>query len=99
VEPSWAALRPVLLAFLIAANTFTVASLAVVRPHGWLPPFVAFAIALVGLAGLEVWALRHRRDDERRAKKNGLDPARGGEPTSRDTRGSRRLDHGPRMRP
>jgi hypothetical protein len=30
---------------------------------------VAFGITLVGLAGLEVWALRHRRDDERRPKK------------------------------
>jgi hypothetical protein len=69
VELSWATLRPVLLAFLIAADAFTVGALAIVRPHGWLPPFVAFGIALVGLAGLEVWALRHRRDDERRPKK------------------------------
>jgi hypothetical protein len=61
-------MRPVLLAFLIAADAFTVASLAIARPHGWLPPFVAFGIALAGLTGLEVWALRHRRDDERRPK-------------------------------
>jgi hypothetical protein len=44
---------------------FTVASLAIVRPSGWFPPFLAFSLVLVGLIGLEAWALAHRRDDER----------------------------------
>jgi hypothetical protein len=59
-------LRPVLVAFLLLADVFAVASLAIARPSGWVPPFVAFSIALVGLIGLEAWALAHRRDDERR---------------------------------
>jgi hypothetical protein len=29
-------------------------------------PLIAFGIALLGLAGLEAWALAHRRDDQRR---------------------------------
>jgi hypothetical protein len=58
-------LRPVLVAFLLVADAFTVASLAFARPSGWFPPFVAFTIALVGLIGLEAWAISHRRDDER----------------------------------
>ena len=66
VEPSWAALRPVLIAFLIAADTFTVVALAIARPGGWLPPFIAFGIVLAGLIGLEAWALAHRHDDDRR---------------------------------
>jgi hypothetical protein len=59
-------LRPVLIAFLLLADIFTVASLAIARPSGWVPPFVAFSIALVGLIGLQAWALAHRHDDERR---------------------------------
>jgi hypothetical protein len=58
-------LRPFLIAFLLLADVFAVASLAIVRPSGWVPPLVAFSIALVGLIGLEAWALAHRRDDER----------------------------------
>jgi hypothetical protein len=27
---------------------------------------IAFSIALIGLIGLEAWAISHRRDDERR---------------------------------
>jgi hypothetical protein len=65
VEPSWAALRPVLIAFLLIADGFTVAALAIARPGGWGAPFAAFGIALLGLIGLEAWALAHRRDDER----------------------------------
>jgi len=60
-------LRPVLIAFLLLADVFTVASLSLARPSGWVPPLVAFSIALVGLIGLEAWALAHRRDDERRS--------------------------------
>jgi hypothetical protein len=43
---------------------FTVAALAIARPSGWVPPFIAFAIALLGLIGLELWAIAHRYDDE-----------------------------------
>jgi hypothetical protein len=55
----------VLIGFLIAADAFTVAALAIARPAEWLPPFIAFAIALIGLIALEAWALQHRRDDDR----------------------------------
>jgi hypothetical protein len=65
VEPSWAALRPILIAFLLVADTFTVLALAFARPDGWPAPFAAFGIALLGLIGLERWALAHRHDDER----------------------------------
>jgi hypothetical protein len=60
-------LRPVLIAFLLLADVFTVASLALARPSGWVPPLIAFSIALVGLIGLEAWALAHRHDDEHRS--------------------------------
>jgi hypothetical protein len=53
----------VLVACLVAADAFVVAALALSRPGGWLPPFIAFGLALLGLIGLEVWALRHRGDD------------------------------------
>ena len=39
-------------------------SLAIARPEGWLPPFLAFGVVLVGLVWFEVWAIRHRHDDE-----------------------------------
>jgi hypothetical protein len=64
VEPTWAALRPVLIGFLLAANTATVASLAIARPTGFVAPLIAFSIALAGLIGLEVWAVAHRHDDD-----------------------------------
>jgi hypothetical protein len=60
----WAAIRPVLTGFLLAADGFVVAALVLGRPHGWLPPFIAFGLLLAGLIGFEVWALRHRHDDE-----------------------------------
>jgi hypothetical protein len=41
-----------------------VAALAIASPPGWVPPFIAFSIALIGLIGLEAWALAHRHDDE-----------------------------------
>ena len=59
----WSAIRPVLTGFLLAADAFVVAALAIVRPGGWLPPFVAFGCLLVGLVVFEIWALRHRGDD------------------------------------
>jgi hypothetical protein len=43
-----------------------VLALALARPDGWPGPFAAFGIALVGLIGLERWALAHRHDDDRR---------------------------------
>jgi hypothetical protein len=61
---SWASLRPVLLGLAVLADAFVVATLVIARPGGWVAPFVVFGILLVGFAGLELWALRHRHDDE-----------------------------------
>lgn len=60
----WSAMRPVLVAFLLVADAFAVATLAIVRPRGWLPPFIAFGSVLVGLVWFQIWAIRHRHDDE-----------------------------------
>jgi O-antigen/teichoic acid export membrane protein len=57
-------MRPVLVAFLLAVVAFAVASLALAHPGGWLPPFIAFGTLLVGLIWFEVWAVRHRHDDD-----------------------------------
>ena len=59
----WSAMRPVLVAFLLVADAFAVVTLAVVHPEGWLPPFIAFGLVLVGLVWFQIWAIRHRRDD------------------------------------
>jgi hypothetical protein len=59
----WSAMRPVLVGFLLAADVFAVASLAIVHPGGWFPPFLAFGTLLIGLLWLGVWAIGHRRDD------------------------------------
>jgi hypothetical protein len=56
-------MRPVMVAFLLIADAFAVGSLAIARPGGWFPPFLAFGIVLFGLVWFEVWALRHRHDD------------------------------------
>jgi hypothetical protein len=56
-------MRPVLVGLLLGVDAFAVASLAIARPGGWLPPFIAFACLLVGLVGFEGWAVRHRGDD------------------------------------
>jgi hypothetical protein len=56
----------VLIGFLLVANVFVVLALAIARPSGWLAPFIAFTIVLLGLIGLQAWAIAHRRDDERR---------------------------------
>jgi hypothetical protein len=69
VEPAWAALRPVLIAFLLAADTATVVSLALVRPDGFVAPLIAFSLALAGLIGLEAWAIAHRHDDDSPARR------------------------------
>jgi hypothetical protein len=57
-------MRPVLVAFLLLADAFVVAALAVAHPHGWLPPFIAFGSLLVGLVWFQAWAIRHRHDDD-----------------------------------
>lgn len=62
-ETGWSAIRPVLVAFLLAADAFAVATLAIVHPRGWVPPFIGFGISLVGLVWFQVWAIRHRHDD------------------------------------
>lgn len=57
-------MRPVLVAFLLAADAFVVVALVVAHPDGWLPPFIAFGSLLIGLIWFQVWAVRHRHDDE-----------------------------------
>ena len=59
----WSAMRPVLVAFLLLADAFAVVPLAIVRPEGWLVPFLTFGAVLVGLVWFEVWAIGHRRDE------------------------------------
>jgi hypothetical protein len=62
-QTGWSAMRPVLVGFLLAADAFAVVTLAIVRPDGWLAPFLTFGAVLVGLVWFEVWAIGHRRDD------------------------------------
>jgi hypothetical protein len=62
-QDGWLAMRPVLVAFLLIADAFAVAMLAIVHPGGWFPPFLAFGTLLIGLVWFEIWAIRHRRDD------------------------------------
>ncbi|HEX3042252.1 MAG TPA: hypothetical protein VHP56_09225 [Solirubrobacterales bacterium] len=57
-------MRPVLVGFLVIADAFAVASLAIARPEGWLPPFLTFGFVLVGLLWFEGWAIGHRGDDK-----------------------------------
>ena len=59
----WAAMRPVLVGFLLAADVFVVAALAIARPEGWVAPLVAFGSILIGLIWFQIWTIRHRRDD------------------------------------
>jgi hypothetical protein len=54
----------VLTGVLLLADAFVVAALAIARPSGWLPPLIAFGCLLVGLLAFELWALRHRHDDD-----------------------------------
>ncbi len=65
-QTGWSAIRPVLVGFVVVADAFAVASLAIVRPENWLAPFLGFGVVLVGMVALEGWAIRHRRDDEGR---------------------------------
>jgi hypothetical protein len=62
-QTEWAAMRPVLSGFLLAADAFVVGALLLSRPSGWVPPLIAFGSLLVGLVGFELWAIRHRHDD------------------------------------
>lgn len=57
-------MRPVLTGFLLVADAFVVAALGLARPAGWVPPFIAFGSVLAGFVAFEVWALRHRHDDD-----------------------------------
>ena len=57
-------MRPVLVGLLLLVDAFAVAVLAIARPEGWLPPFIAFGSLLLGLIWFEGWALRHRHDDD-----------------------------------
>jgi hypothetical protein len=57
-------MRPVLVGFLLAADAFVVAALAISRPGGWFPPFLAFGSILVGLVWFQVWVVQHRHDDD-----------------------------------
>jgi hypothetical protein len=59
----WAAMRPLLVGLLLLVDGFAVASLAIARPGGWFPPFLAFGALLLGLLWFEAWAVRHRHDD------------------------------------
>ena len=63
-QTGWSEMRPVLVAFLLLADVFVVAALAIAHPPGWLPPFIAFGSLLLGLVWFQVWALRHRHDDD-----------------------------------
>jgi hypothetical protein len=57
-------MRPVLVAFLLAADAFVVGVLGILRPGGWVPPLIAFGSLLVGMVWIEAWAIRHRHDDD-----------------------------------
>ncbi len=59
---TWGELRPVLLAALLAADAMVVAALGLIRPPGWVAPFIAFGVVLVGVATLLRWAIAHRGD-------------------------------------
>lgn len=63
-QTGWAAIRPVLVGFLLAADAFVVVSLVALRPGGWVPPFAVFGSLLVGLIWFEAWAIHHRHDDD-----------------------------------
>jgi hypothetical protein len=41
-----------------------VTTLAAAHPKGWLPPFIAFGSLLIGMIAFEIWAIRHRHDDD-----------------------------------
>jgi hypothetical protein len=57
-------MRPGLVALLLLVDAFAVVTLAIARPRGWLPPFIAFGSLLLGLIWFQAWALQHRHDDD-----------------------------------
>jgi hypothetical protein len=63
-ETGWAAIRPVMVGFALAADAFVVILLGVARPEMWLAPFIAFGVVLIGLLWFFPWTLRHRHDDD-----------------------------------
>jgi hypothetical protein len=63
-ETGWAAIRPVMVGFMLAADAFVVIALVVGRPSGWVAPLVAFGVVLVGLGWFFWWSLAHRHDDD-----------------------------------
>ncbi len=63
-QTGWAAIRPVMVGFMLAADAVVVIALAAARPDMWVAPFVAFGVVLIGLCWFFVWSLRHRHDDD-----------------------------------
>ena len=63
-QTGWSAIRPVLVALLLLVDGFVVGALAFSQKPGWVVPFIAFGIILVGLVWLEGWAVVHRHDDD-----------------------------------
>ncbi len=61
--PGWSGIRPVLVAFLLISDAVVVGALVLMRPKGWVPPFISFGAILIGLIWFEAWAIAHRRDD------------------------------------
>jgi hypothetical protein len=61
----FAALRPVLIGMLLAADAGIVLVLGIGQHKGWLPPFIGFGIVLLGLIWMMGWSIRHRHDDDR----------------------------------
>jgi hypothetical protein len=59
-------MRPVFVAILLVGDAFVVGILAINQPTGWWAPFAAFGSVLLGLICFEIWAVRHRHDDDSR---------------------------------
>ena len=53
-----------LVGFVIVADAFAVASLAIVRPRIWFAPFIGFGVVLRRDGRFEFWSIRHRQDDD-----------------------------------
>jgi len=54
----------VLVALLLLADAGVVLALALSQRRGWVVPFIAFGIVLVGLVWFEGWSIAHRHDDD-----------------------------------
>lgn len=64
-EIGFAALRPVMVGLLLVVDAGVVLLLGLGRHKGWLPPFIAFGMVLLGLIWMMGWSIRHRHDDDR----------------------------------